>query len=269
MYLKLIITCAFFVSFGALAELKITEKDRSYWAYKPLTKPVPPQLNEENWSQHPVDKFILRKLKENQLLPAQPAHRRDLIRRAYFDLTGLPPKPQEVEAFVNDKDPQAYENLIDKLLASPRYGERWGRHWLDLVRFAESDGYRGDFYRPEAYKYRDYVIRSFNKDKSYKQFVMEQLAGDEIAPEDPDALIATGFMRLPIYEWNQRDAETHWETILQDVTDVTADVFLGTGLQCAKCHDHKFDPILRKDYYALKAFFASTVSCDDIVFVIL
>ena len=264
MYLKLIITCAFFVSFGALAELKITEKDRSYWAYKPLTKPLPPQLNEDNWSQHPVDKFILRKLKENQLLPSQPAHRRDLIRRAYFDLTGLPPKPQEVEAFVNNKDPQAYENLIDKLLASPRYGERWGRHWLDLVRYAESDGYRGDFYRTEAYKYRDYVIRSFNKDKSYKQFVMEQLAGDEIAPEDPDALIATGFMRLPIYEWNQRDTETHWETILQDVTDVTADVFLGTGLQCAKCHDHKFDPILRKDYYALKAFFAPMIWRDDV-----
>ncbi|MCM8533136.1 MAG: DUF1549 and DUF1553 domain-containing protein, partial [Lentisphaeraceae bacterium] len=135
---------------------------------------------------------------------------------------------------------------------------------LGLVRYAESDGYRGDHYRPQAYRYRDYVIRSFNSDKPYTQFVLEQLAGDEVAPNDQDALIATGFMRLPIYEWNQRDAMTHWETILQDMTDVTADVFLGSGLQCAKCHDHKFDPILQKDYYALRAFFTPVIWRDDV-----
>lgn len=242
----------------------ITDEDRQYWAYKPLSIPEVPTIKDNNWSEHPVDKFILQKLQENMLTPAHEADKRTLIRRAYLDLIGLPPTPKQVEAFVSNEDPGAYEKVLDELLASPRYGERWGRHWLDLVRYAESDGYRADHYRPTAYKYRDYVIRSFNQDKSYQQFVMEQLAGDEIAPNDHDKLVATGYFRLPIYEWNQRDAKTHWETILQDITDVTADVFLGSGLQCAKCHDHKFDPILRKDYYALKAFFAPLIWRDDV-----
>ena len=238
--------------------------DRQYWAYVPVKDPKVPAVSDNSWSDHPIDAFILRKLKEQGLTPTEPAKKRDLIRRAYFDLVGFPPSAEAVEAFVKDTDPNAYEKVIDQLLESPRYGERWGRHWLDLVRYAESDGYRGDFYRPTAYLYRDYVIRSFNADKPYTKFVMEQLAGDEYAPEDPDALIATGYFRLPIYEWNQRDAITHWETILQDITDVTADVFLGAGLQCAKCHDHKFDPILQKDYYALKAFFAPIIWRDDV-----
>ena len=242
----------------------IQPEDRNYWAYVPVKDPKVPEIAGNNWSDHPIDAFILRKLKENGLSPAKPAGKRELIRRAYFDLVGFPPTAEDVEKFVKDTDPNAYEKVIDKLLASPRYGERWGRHWLDLVRYAESDGYRGDFYRPTAYLYRDYVIRSFNEGKSYQKFVMEQLAGDEYAPENPDALIATGYFRLPIYEWNQRDAITHWETILQDITDVTADVFLGSGLQCAKCHDHKFDPILQKDYYALKAFFAPIIWRDDV-----
>lgn len=242
----------------------IQPEDRKYWAYVPVKEPAIPQISSNNWSDHPIDAFVLRKLKENGLTPTESANKRDLIRRAYFDLVGFPPTAEVVEAFVKDTNPNAYEKVIDKLLESPRYGERWGRHWLDLVRYAESDGYRGDFYRPEAYKYRDYVVRSFNADKSYQKFVMEQLAGDEYAPENPDAITATGYFRLPIYEWNQRDAITHWETILQDITDVTADVFLGAGLQCAKCHDHKFDPILQKDYYALKAFFAPIIWRDDV-----
>lgn len=242
----------------------IKPEDRKYWAYIPLKDPSVPQVKDNNWSDHPIDSFVFRKLQENGLTPAEPAKKRALIRRAYFDLVGFPPSAEAVEEFVKNTDPNAYEQVIDKLLASPRYGERWGRHWLDLVRYAESDGYRGDFYRPTAYKYRDYVIKSFNEDKSYQKFVMEQLAGDEIAPDDPEALVATGYFRLPIYEWNQRDAITHWETILQDITDVTADVFLGSGLQCAKCHDHKFDPILQKDYYALKAFFAPIIWRDDV-----
>jgi len=242
----------------------IKPEDRKYWAYVPVKDPKVPMTSDNSWSDHPIDAFIFRKLKEKGLTSTEPAKKRDLIRRAYFDLVGFPPKAEEVEAFVKDTDPDAYEKVIDKLLASPRYGERWGRHWLDLVRYAESDGYRGDFYRPTAYLYRDYVIRSFNADKSYQKFVLEQLAGDEYAPEDPDALIATGYFRLPIYEWNQRDAITHWDTILQDITDVTADVFLGSGLQCAKCHDHKFDPILQKDYFALKAFFTPIMWRDDV-----
>lgn len=249
---------------AAVKSSHIQPEDRNYWAYVPLKDPQVPVIAGNTWSDHPVDAFILRKLQENGLTPAAPAKKRELIRRAYFDLVGFPPTAEAVEDFVKDSDPDAYEKIIDRLLESPRYGERWGRHWLDLVRYAESDGYRGDFYRPEAYLYRDYVIRSFNEGKSYQKFVMEQLAGDEYAPEDPDALIATGYFRLPIYEWNQRDAVTHWETILQDITDVTADVFLGAGLQCAKCHDHKFDPILQKDYYALKAFFTPIIWRDDV-----
>ena len=242
----------------------IKPEDRKYWAYVPVKDPAIPKSPDNKWSEHPIDAFIFRKLKSNGLTPTEPAKKRDLIRRAYFDLLGFPPSAEEVEAFVKDTNPDAYEKVIDKLLASPRYGERWGRHWLDLVRYAESDGYRGDFYRPTAYLYRDYVIRSFNADKPYPKFVMEQLAGDEYAPEDPDALIATSYFRLPIYQWSQRDVISHWNIILEDITDVTADVFLGSGLQCAKCHDHKFDPILQKDYFALRSFFAPLIWRDDV-----
>ncbi|MCM8541863.1 MAG: DUF1549 and DUF1553 domain-containing protein [Lentisphaeraceae bacterium] len=242
----------------------IKPEDRKYWAYIPVKDPAIPKSPENKWSEHPIDSFIFRKLSSNGLTPTEPANKRDLIRRAYFDLVGFPPTAEEVEVFVKDTKPDAYEKVIDKLLASPHYGERWARHWLDLVRYAESDGYRGDFYRPTAYLYRDYVIRSFNKDKPYPKFVMEQLAGDEYAPEDPDALIATHYFRLPIYQWSQRDVITHWDIILEDITDVTADVFLGSGLQCAKCHDHKFDPILQKDYFALRAFFAPMIWKDDV-----
>jgi hypothetical protein len=164
---------------------------------------------------------------------------------------------------VADDRPDAYERLVDRLLASPQYGERWGRHWLDLVRYAESDGYRQDAYRPNAWLYRDYVVQSLNSDKSYARFVQEQLAGDEIAPNDPDALVATGYLRLGIYEYNQRDVQTQWSVLLNDVTDVTSDVFLGMGMACARCHDHKFDPILQKDYFRLQAFFAPLQLRDD------
>ncbi len=188
-----------------------------------------------------------------------------LIRRVTFDLIGLPPSPEEVAAFVADKSADAYERLVDRLLASPRYGERWARHWLDLVRYAESDGFRLDEYRPYAWRYRDYVIAAFNNDKPYDRFVREQLAGDELAPEDPEALVATGFLRHTIYEYNNRDARTQWQDMLNDVTDVTADVFLGMGMGCARCHDHKYDPILQKDYYRLQAFFAAMLPCDETV----
>ena len=198
-----------------------------------------------------------------KLDPAPEADRHELVRRAYFDLHGLPPTPAQIEAFVNDKAPDAYEKLVDELLASPRYGERWAQHWLDLVRYAESDGYNADEYRAAVWPYRDWVIKSFNSDKPYDQFVREQLAGDEIAPNDPNVLIATSYLRNPIYEWNQRDVRAQWDLILTDITDTTGELFLGLSFGCARCHNHKFDPILQKDYFRLRAFFAPVRWRDD------
>ncbi|MCI0359569.1 MAG: PSD1 and planctomycete cytochrome C domain-containing protein [Planctomycetaceae bacterium] len=234
----------------------ITDEDRQWWAFQPIRKATPPAAADDRWSRGPIDAFLLAPLASEGLAPAPEADRQTLIRRLSWDLVGLPPSADAVESFVADERPDAYERLADRLLTSPHHGERWARHWLDLVRYAESDGYKQDAYRPEAWRYRDYVIRSLNADKPYSQFVLEQLAGDEAAPHDPDALLATGYLRLGIYEYNQRDVRGHWANILNDLTDVTADVFLGLGLSCARCHDHKFDPILQKDYYRLQAFFA-------------
>ena len=243
----------------------ITDEDRQWWAFQPIKRGAVPAIqNSEFRSQNAIDSFIAAKLIENGLSPAPPADKRTLIRRVAFDLIGLPPTPSEIEAFEDDKSPDAYERLVDRLLASPQHGERWARNWLDLVRYAESDGYKQDAYRPNSFHYRDYVIRAFNSDKPYSQFVLEQLAGDEVAPDDPDALFATGYLRVGIYEYNQRDVKTQWTNILNDMTDVTADVFLGVGLGCARCHDHKFDPILQKDYYRFQAFFAPIFWRDDV-----
>ncbi len=242
---------------------KITDEDRRWWAVQPL-KPgtIPASVDDRNVN--PIDRFIGQRLKAEGLRPSPAAAPAVLVRRLYFDLVGLPPTPEEVEAFVRDTSPDAYEKLVDRLLASPRYGERWARHWLDLVRYAESDGYRIDDYRPEAWRYRDYVVRSLNADKPYDRFVQEQLAGDELWPDDPDARAATGYLRHWIYEYNQRDVQLQWQTILNDLTDTTGEVFLGMGYGCARCHDHKFDPILQKDYYRLQAFFAPILPRDDI-----
>ncbi|MEX2175422.1 MAG: PSD1 and planctomycete cytochrome C domain-containing protein [Pirellulaceae bacterium] len=237
----------------------ITDEDRQWWAFQPIARSTPPEIAGDTWSHSAVDAFLLARMQIEGLSPAPQANRLTLIRRATWDLVGLPPTPDQVDDFVGDQRPDAYERLIDRLLASPRHGERWSRHWLDLVRYAESDGFRQDAYRPQAWRYRDYVVRSLNADKPYSRFVLEQLAGDEALPGDPDAQIATMYLRLGIYEYNQRDVRTHWADILNDLTDVTADVMLGLGLGCARCHDHKFDPILQKDYYRLQAFFAPIV----------
>ncbi len=243
---------------------KISDEDRAWWAFQPIADSQPPQVDDRGWCRNDVDRFIYQKLADEQLAPADQAERRALIRRLYFDLIGLPPAPEEVETFVADPADDAYERLVDRLLDSPRYGERWARHWLDLVRYAESDGYRQDAYRPYAWRYRDYVIRAFNEDKPYDRFVLEQLAGDEVAPHDLDALAATAYLRHWVYEYNQRDVRTQWESILVDITNVTGDVFLGLGMGCARCHDHKFDPILKEDYYRLKAFFTPLLPRDDL-----
>jgi len=234
----------------------ISEEDRQWWAFQPLKRPSPPRTESNALVRNDVDRFILARLDSEQLKPSPEANRAALIRRVTFDLTGLPPSPKDLDAFLSDTAPEAYERLVDRLLASPEYGERMARHWLDLVRYADGDGYRADDYRPDAWRYRDYVIRSFNADKPYDRFVREQLAGDELFPNDPDAIIATGYLRHGIYEWNARDVRGQWDTILNDLTDTTGDVFLGMGIQCARCHDHKFDPILQRDYFRLRAFFA-------------
>ncbi len=243
---------------------KITDEDRGFWSFQPVRRPEVPEVADKSWARNSIDRFVARSLEKAGLVPAPEADRRTLIRRVSFDLTGLPPASEEVEAFVQDPAPDAYEQLVERLLASPRYGERWARHWLDLVRYAESDGYRQDAYRPEAWRYRDYVIRSFNQDKPYDQFVTEQLAGDELDPGDAEMRVATSFLRLWPYEYNQRDVPGQWAAILNDLTDVTGDVFLGLGLGCARCHDHKFDPILQKDYYRFQAFFTPLLPRDDL-----
>jgi hypothetical protein len=235
-----------------------TKKDREWWAFQPVQKPPIPAAG-KGWARNDIDPFIARKLAAQKLAPAKGAEARKLIRRVTFDLTGLPPTPAEVDAFLKSSiaNPNsAFETLVDRLLASPRFGERQARFWLDLVRYADSDGYNADHPRPEAWRYRDYVINSFNADKPYDRFVREQIAGDEIAPANREALTATMFLRHWIYEYNQRDVETQWSDILNDITDVTGDVFLAMGMQCARCHDHKFDSILQKDYFRLRAFFA-------------
>ena len=244
---------------------KITDEDRKWWAFQPVGKPAVPTVKDNGWARTELDRFIFARLQAEGLKPSPEAERATLVRRVYFDLIGLPPTPGEVDGFLADKSANAYEKLVDQLLNSPRHGEKWARHWLDLVRYAESDGYKADDYRPHAWRYRDYVIKSFNEDKPYDRFVREQLAGDELYPDNPEAIAGTSYLRHGIYEYNNRDVRGQWTHILNDLTDTTADAFLGMGLQCARCHDHKFDPLLQKDYYRLQAFFAPILPRHDLV----
>ncbi len=242
------------------AESKFTEADRQYWAFQPVSRPeAPPDAS------HPVDAFISARLKARDLRIAPRADKVTLLRRAYFDLIGLPPTPEQVAAFLGDEAPMAFERVVDQLLASPHYGERWGRHWLDLARYAESEGFKSDETRPNAWRYRDYVIRAFNKDKPYDRFVQEQIAGDELWPDNVDARLATGFNRNYPDESNAANLVQRRAEQLQDVTDAVGATFMGLTFGCAKCHDHKFDPILQADYYRLQAFFAASAEDDEIV----
>jgi hypothetical protein len=236
-------------------EFRISEKDRAHWAFQPLKRPEVPAASRDKSNANPIDAFILAKLKMKRLTPNPPATKRELIRRAYYDLTGLPPSPADLEAFIRDKSPRAWEHLIDRLLDSPHYGEKWGRHWLDLVRFAESNSYERDNPKPHTWRYRDYVIRSFNDDKPYDQFIREQLAGDEFAQTRDDAIIATGFYRLGIWDDEPADKELARYDGLDDIVTTTGQVFLGLTVDCARCHNHKIDPIPQRDYYRLLAFF--------------
>ncbi|HWL10636.1 MAG TPA: DUF1553 domain-containing protein [Planctomicrobium sp.] len=242
-----------------------TDEERGWWAFQKVQDAVLPQLQTlQQWGHNGVDQFIAAQLEQQNFTPAPEADRGTLLWRIYFDLIGLPPTPEDIRNFEQDPDPLAYEKVVDQLLSRPEYGERWARHWLDLVRYAESDGYRADIFRSQAWRYRDYVIQSLNEDKPYDRFVQEQIAGDELFPDDPAALVATGFLRHGMFEYNVPDVRGQWDSILNEMTDVTADVFLGLGFQCARCHDHKFDPILQKDYYRLRAFFEAVLPSDEL-----
>jgi hypothetical protein len=234
----------------------VTPETMKFWSFQPVRRPQPPEVKGRGWVRNPIDAFILKRLEAAGLAPNPPAGKTSLIRRAYYDLTGLPPSPEEVQAFLADKSPHAWETVIDRLLASPQYGEKWGRHWLDLVRFAESNSYERDAAKPNAWRYRDYVIKSFNEDKPYDQFVQEQLAGDEQTPRTPERLIATGYYRLGIWDDEPADHDQALYDDLDDIAGTTGQVFLGLTVGCARCHDHKLDPIPQKDYYRFLSFFA-------------
>jgi mono/diheme cytochrome c family protein len=235
---------------------QVTDQDRAHWAYQPVKRPAVPAVKNAAWVANPIDAFVLAKLEAKNLQPNPPAGKREMVRRLYYDLTGLPPSPAEVEAFVADPSPAAYDALVDRLLFSPHYGEKWGRHWLDLVRYAESNSYERDDPKPHAWRYRDYVIRSFNEDKAFDRFIREQLAGDELPDADDDGLIATGFYRLGIWDDEPSDPDLARFDGLDDIVATTGQVFLGLTVDCARCHDHKIDPLPQKDYYRLLSFFA-------------
>lgn len=241
-----------------------TPAKTAHWAWKAPVRPQPPAPIANSWVRNPIDAFVLAKLEAAGLRAAGPATRQQLIRRVSFDLIGLPPTPAEIDAFVSDGGPDAWEKVIDRLLASPHYGERWGRHWLDLVRFAESNGYEFDEIRPDAWRYRDYVIEAFNSDKAYDRFLKEQLAGDELFPDDPQALIATGFNLLGPDMTDSSNQRQRRQNTLDDMTETTSLVFLGLTVGCARCHDHKFEPIPQTDFYRFQAFFAPAVFRKDL-----
>jgi hypothetical protein len=235
--------------------IKQGAKWEAHWAFEPPQRPALPEVKNKAWIRNPVDAFILATLEANGLSPNPLAEKAALIRRLYYDLTGLPPSPQEVADFVADASPQAYEKVVDRLLASPHYGERWARHWLDVVRFAETNSFERDGDKPHAWRFRDYVIRSLNTDKPYNQFIKEQLAGDEMPNPSPDALVATGFYRMGLWDDEPADRLLAKFDGLDDIVTTAGQGFLGLTLNCARCHDHKIDPITQKDYYAFVSFF--------------
>jgi uncharacterized protein DUF1549/uncharacterized protein DUF1553 len=237
--------------------------NKGEWPFRPLERPAVPVADDGRWAINPIDQFILAELKKKGLEPNKPADKVALLRRVTFDLIGLPPTANETEAFLADHSPLAYERVVDRLLASPRFGERWARHWLDVVRYADTSGLRPDFHRVDAYRYRDYVISAFNEDLPYDRFVRQQLAGDELEPGNPQALIATGFLRLYPQEGFAADFVKQRQDVLDDVTEVTGLTFLGLTLGCAKCHDHKFDPIEQTDFFRLQACFSAILPRDD------
>ncbi len=230
------------------------------WSFQPVRRPPIPHSKFDHLSGNPIDRFVFKPLEEKGLAPTPPAARLALLRRVSVDLTGLPPPPVEIASFIDDRSPNAYEKVVDRLLASPGYGERWGRHWLDVVRYGESNGYEQNHLRGNAWPYRDYVIRSFNEDKPYNRFIQEQLAGDVIGKGDPNTEVGTGFLVAGVHDTVgiQEDEGTRQQRSndLEDMVSTTSAAFLGLTVGCAKCHDHKFDPIPQRDFYRMAAVFA-------------
>jgi hypothetical protein len=234
-----------------------------HWSFLPPQRPPVPRLENAGWVRNPVDAFILAALEKQQLRPRPEADPATLLRRLSFDLMGLPPTPLELDSFLADRSPTAYETVVDRLLASPGYGERWAQHWLDLARYADSDGFEFDQARPDAWRYRDWVVAALNRDLPYDQFVRHQLAGDEVAPNDSAAFIATGFNRCYPDMVDLNDQKLRRQNALNDITETTGLVFLGLTIGCARCHDHKFDPIKIGEFYQLQAFFTPARFRDD------
>ena len=261
---------------GGKAKALVTDEHRRWWAYQPVRPVAPPAVKNTAWPRSGIDRFILAGLEAKSFPPAPPADKRTLLRRATFDLTGLPPTPEEIVAFLKDDSPQAFARVVDRLLASPAYGERWGRHWLDVVRYADyyqanpkSHGSNHKFELHEAYRYRDWVVSAFNRDLPYDQFVAHQIAGDRLSSatgQSPyvDGLVATGFLSIGSWDHGDADKDKIVSDIVDDQIEVVGKAFLGLTLSCARCHDHKFDPIGTDDYYALAGMFYSTRTLADL-----
>lgn len=244
---------------------EFTDEEKAFWAFQPLAQPTVPKVKDAAWGKAPLDAFVLAKLEAKGLKPAPPADKLTLLRRATYDLTGLPPTEKEMSDFLADTAPDAFAKVVDRLLASPRYGEKWGRHWLDVARYADSTGNDEDHRYPHAWKYRDYVIKAFNDDMPYDQFTREQIAGDLLpSPDGAEVnrrgIIATGFLALGAKAIAQQDKQKMLYDVWDEQVDVTSKAFLGMTMACARCHNHKFDPILTKDYYSMVGMFASTRS---------
>jgi hypothetical protein len=245
---------------GEAAVGSVAAAARNHWAFQPVKVTGPPEVRDRAWVETFVDAYVLAKLEERHWLPAPPAGRAEWLRRVTFDLTGLPPTPKEVEAFLGDPASGAFERVVDRLLASPRYGERWAQHWLDVVRYAETEGYEYDRHVPDAWRFRDYVIDALNRDKPVDRFLTEQLAGDEIAPGDPECETASIFHRLGPVRRNAGNPEIALSRneVLTERTDILGTALLGLTVGCARCHNHKLEPIAQKDYYRLQAYLAAT-----------
>lgn len=261
--LKLVIGATAFLF---LAATRAEDPPDTWWSLRPLHKPQLPMLRDQSWARTPIDRFIVAKLEQHKLEPSPRADKRTLLRRVYFNLIGLPPAPAEIQAFLNDRSPDAYEKVVDRLLSSPRYGERWARYWLDVAHYAETHGHDQDRPRTNSWPYRDYVVRSFNDDKPYARFVEQQIAGDVLYPHDPQAIVAMGF--LATGPWDESSLRDIREDVIDrqiaryldrdDIVMTVMNTFASSTVQCARCHDHKFDPISQEEYYGLQAVFAAT-----------
>lgn len=237
-------------------DAKITADDRSHWAFQPVKRPVVPNVKNVAWCRNEIDRFVLAKLEEKGWSPTDSPGPLALLRRVHFDLVGLPPTPEEQAAFLRDHSVEALDRVVDELLARPQYGERWARHWLDLARYAESNGFERDAAKPSVWRYRDWVIRSFNSDKPYDRFLTEQIAGDELPDASSESVIATGFHRLGPWDDEPSDPKQDRFDQLDDMVSATSEVFMGLTIGCARCHNHKFEPLTALDYTRMVAVFA-------------